>query len=134
MVATQRPDLFGASVVLVPLLDLARFHKLLAGASWMVEYGNPDDPVQGPPLLAYSPYQNVKPGQRYPEMFFLTSTQDDRVHPAHARKMAKKMMDMGYPALFYEAREGGHAMAVNDEGRAFNAAMQTVYLLQQLMD
>lgn len=134
VVATQRPDLFGASVVLVPLLDMARFHKLLAGASWMVEYGNPEDPEQGPPLLAYSPYQNVKPGQPYPEMFFLTSTQDDRVHPGHARKMAKKMMDMGYPALFYEAREGGHAMAVNDEGRAFNAAMQTVYLLQQLMD
>ena len=76
----------------------------------------------------------IRPGQPYPEIFFLTSTQDDRVHPAHARKMAKKMMDMGYPALFYEAREGGHAMAVNDEGRAFNAAMQTVYLLQQLMD
>lgn len=134
VVATQRPDLFGASVVLVPLLDMARFHKLLAGASWMAEFGNPEDPVQGPPLLAYSPYQNVEPGQHYPEMFFLTSTQDDRVHPGHARKMAKKMMDMGYPALFYEAREGGHAMAVNDEGRAFNAAMQTVYLLQRLMD
>jgi len=134
VVATQRPDLFGASVVLVPLLDMARFHKLLAGASWMVEYGNPEDPVQGPPLLAYSPYQNVQTGQAYPEMFFLTSTQDDRVHPGHARKMAKKMMDMGYPALFYEAREGGHAMAVNNEGKAFNAAMQTVYLLQQLMD
>jgi prolyl oligopeptidase len=131
---TQRPDLFGASVVLVPLLDMARFHKLLAGASWMVEYGNPEDPVQGPPLLAYSPYQNVKPGQPYPEMFFLTSTQDDRVHPGHARKMAKKMMDMGYPALFYEAREGGHAMAVNNEGKAFNAAMGTVYLLQKLMN
>ncbi len=131
---TQRPDLFGASVVLVPLLDMARFHKLLAGASWMAEYGNPEDPVQGPPLLAYSPYQNVKPGQPYPEMFFLTSTQDDRVHPGHARKMAHKMMDMGYPALFYEAREGGHAMAVNNEGKAINAAMGTVYLLQKLMD
>lgn len=134
VLATQRPDLFGASISLVPLLDMARFHKLLAGASWMPEYGNPEIPAEAEPLLRYSPYQNIEPDGDYPEMLLMTSTRDDRVHPGHARKMAARLMAQGHPALFYEAREGGHAMAVNDEGRAFNSALQTVYLLQKLMD
>lgn len=134
VLATQRPDLFGASISLVPLLDMARFHKLLAGASWMPEYGNPEIPTEAEPLLRYSPYQNIEPDGDYPEMLLMTSTRDDRVHPGHARKMAARLMAQGHPALFYEAREGGHGMAVNDEGRAFNSALQTVYLLQKLMD
>ncbi|RPH93940.1 MAG: S9 family peptidase [Lysobacterales bacterium] len=134
VVATQRPDLFGAAISLVPLLDMERYHLLLSGASWMDEYGNPEDPVEGPALLAYSPYHNLKPEVSYPEIFLLTSTRDDRVHPGHARKMAHKMQDMGHEVLFYEAREGGHAMAVDNEGRAFNAAMQAVYLMQKLME
>ncbi len=134
VLATQRPDLFGAAISLVPLLDMARFHKLLAGASWIPEYGNPDVAEQAEPLLRYSPYQNIQPGKAYPEMLLMTSTRDDRVHPGHARKMAAKLIELGHPALFYEAREGGHAMAVSDEGRAFNSALQTVYLLQKLMD
>ena len=134
VLATQRPDLFGASISIVPLLDMARFHKLLAGASWMPEYGNPEIPTEAEPLLRYSPYQNIEPDGDYPEMLLMTSTRDDRVHPGHARKMAARLMAQGHPALFYEAREGGHGMAVNDEGRAFNSALQTVYLLQKLMD
>ena len=133
VVATQRPDLFGASVSLVPLLDMMRFHKLLAGASWMDEYGNPEVDADREALLAYSPYQNIDEDTKYPEIFFMTSTQDDSVHPGHARKMAAKMMASGHPTLFYEAKEGGHAMAVNDEGRAFNSAMITSYFIRQLM-
>jgi len=133
VVATQRPDLFGASVSLVPLLDMMRFHKLLAGASWMDEYGNPEVDADREALLGYSPYQNIDVDAKYPEIFFMTSTQDDHVHPGHARKMAAKMMASGHPTLFYEAKEGGHAMAVNDEGRAFNSAMITSYFIRQLM-
>ena len=132
--ATQRPDLFGAALSLVPLTDMKRFHLLSAGASWLGEYGNPEDPEELAALLSYSPYHNVSENGAYPEVFFLTSTRDDIVHPAHARKMTAKMQAMGHPLLFYEAREGGHAMAVNDEGRAFIAALQMTYLLQTLID
>jgi len=88
---TQRPDLFNAVVCAVPLLDMMRFHTLLAGASWMGEYGNPEDPVEGAFLRKISPYHNIDPEGDYPEVFFVTSTKDDRVHPAHARKTAKRM-------------------------------------------
>ena len=88
---TQRPDLFNAVICAVPLLDMMRFHTLLAGASWMGEYGNPEDPVEGKFLRSISPYHNINPKTDYPEVFFITSTKDDRVHPAHARKTAKRM-------------------------------------------
>jgi prolyl oligopeptidase len=84
-VFTQRPDLFGAVVCQVPLLDMQRFHKLLAGASWMAEYGNPDDPADWSVISRYSPYHQVRRGVRYPRVLFTTSTRVDRVHPAHAR-------------------------------------------------
>src|SRR5262249_39059716 len=83
----QRPDLFGAVSCQVPLLDMRRYHRLLAGASWMAEYGNPDDPAEWAFISRYSPYQNVRAGVRYPPVLFTTSTRDDRVHPGHARKM-----------------------------------------------
>ncbi|MEM8919331.1 MAG: prolyl oligopeptidase family serine peptidase [Pseudomonadota bacterium] len=134
VLATQRPDLFGAVVSIAPLLDMKRFHKLLSGASWLDEYGNPDDPQQAAHLLRYSPYQNVKSGASYPKIFFMVSATDDRVHPGHARKMAAKMESQGHPFLFYEAPEGGHAMAVTNEGRAKNSAMQMVFLLAELFD
>ncbi len=106
---TLYPDLFKAAVCQVPLLDMKRYNKLLAGASWMAEYGNPDDPEQWRFIRTYSPYQNIAPKQTYPTVLFTTSTRDDRVHPGHARKMMAKMKEFGHPSLYYENIEGGTA-------------------------
>lgn len=130
---TQRPDLYNAVVCAVPLLDMKRYHKLLAGASWMAEYGNPDVPEEWEYISKYSPYQNVKSNQDYPEVFFYTSTRDDRVHPGHARKMVAKMSDMGYKVYYFENTEGGHAGASTNEQRAKMAALQFAYLKMKLM-
>jgi prolyl oligopeptidase len=107
-VALQRPELFKAVVCTVPLLDMLRYNKLLAGASWMAEFGNPDIPEQKTYIEKYSPYQNLKKNQKYPEFFFYTSTKDDRVHPGHARKMAAKMIEYGIPITYFEKSDGGH--------------------------
>lgn len=128
----QRPELFNAVVCAVPLLDMRRFHTLLAGASWMAEYGNPDDPVEWAFISKYSPYQNVEPGVRYPEVLFTTSTRDDRVHPGHARKMAARMASQGHPLLYYENTEGGHGGAADNEQRAHLQALEYSYLWRQL--
>ena len=133
-VITQRPDLFGAVVCAVPLLDMLRYHKLLAGASWMAEYGNPDDPKMRAVIEAYSPYQNVSPDVEYPEIFFWTNTRDDRVHPGHPRKMVARMQEQGHPVLYYENTEGGHSAGANLRQAATTSALTTVYLLQQLKD
>lgn len=132
-VFTMRPDLFKAVVCQVPLLDMKRYTKLLAGASWAAEYGNPDDPDMWNYIKTYSPYQNVKKDTKYPKVFFVTSTRDDRVHPGHARKMAAKMMDMGHPVYFYENTEGGHGAAANNKQRAFMSALYYSYLYKLLM-
>lgn len=108
---TQRPDLYNAVVVGAPLLDMKRFSKLLAGASWMGEYGDPDKPEEWAYIKKYSPYHNLKDETKYPEVLFVTSTKDDRVHPGHARKMAAKMKSMNYPFLYHETIEGGHGAA-----------------------
>jgi prolyl oligopeptidase len=129
---TQRPDLYNAVFCAAPLLDMQRYNKLLAGASWMGEYGNPDKPEEWEFIKNYSPYQNLKPGVKYPEVFFYTSTRDDRVHPGHARKMAAKMIDMGYPVYYYENTEGGHAGSSTNEQRAKAAALQYSYLFMKL--
>ncbi|MBX3254702.1 MAG: S9 family peptidase [Chitinophagaceae bacterium] len=129
---TQRPDLYNAVVCAVPLLDMQRYNKLLAGASWMGEYGDPDIPADWAYIQKYSPYHNLRKDVRYPEVFFYTSTRDDRVHPGHARKMAAKMTDMGYPVLYYENTEGGHAGASTNEQRAQENAMRYAYLLMKL--
>jgi len=131
---TQRPDLYEAAAVQVPLLDMMRYHLLLAGASWMGEYGNPEDPVIREAILKYSPYQNVKADVNYPEVFFMTSTADDRVHPGHARRMAAKMERQGHPFLYYENIEGGHGGAANYEQTALWVALEYVYFQQKLMD
>jgi prolyl oligopeptidase len=131
-VLTQRPDLFNAVVCQVPLLDMRRYHTLLAGASWMAEYGNPDLPEEWAYISAYSPYQNVKPGVKYPKVLFTTSTRDDRVHPAHARKMAARMLSEGHEVLYYENIEGGHGGAADNEQRAHLQALEYSYLWQQL--
>jgi prolyl oligopeptidase len=129
---TQRPDLYQAVLCGVPLLDMRRYHKMLAGASWMAEYGDPDDPDMWESIKRYSPYHNLHRDREYPEVFFYTSTKDDRVHPGHARKMAAKMHDQGHPFLFYENIEGGHRAAANLNESAKLGALQSVYLLQKL--
>ncbi len=131
-VAVQRPELFNAVVCQVPLLDMRRYHKLLAGASWMAEYGNPDDPAEWAVLSKYSPYQNVRVGVSYPKVLLTTSTRDDRVHPGHARKMAARMLAQGHPLYYYENIEGGHGLAADNEQRAFVQALEFSYLWQQL--
>jgi prolyl oligopeptidase len=131
---TQRPELFRAVVIQVPLLDMLRFHKLLAGASWMAEYGDPDKPEEAAFLQRISPYNNLREGVAYPEVFFLTSTKDDRVHPGHARKMAAKMASMGLPFLYYENIDGGHAAAANLKERARRNALEFTYLFEKLVD
>jgi prolyl oligopeptidase len=128
----QRPDLFNAVVCQVPLLDMQRYHKLLAGNSWMAEYGNPDKPEEWAYLQKYSPYQNVKKGRKYPKVFFNTSTKDDRVHPAHARKMVARMEEQGHEVLYFENIEGGHGGAADNEQRATLLGLEFAYLWMQL--
>ena len=131
---TQRPDLINAAVIQVPLFDMLRFHKLLAGASWIGEYGDPDIPEQRAWIQAYSPYQNLRAGQPYPEVFIHTSTKDDRVHPGHARKAAARLEELGYPVLFYENTDGGHAAGANLRETARRLALEYTYLSRRLMD
>ena len=131
-VMVQRPDLFNAVVCQVPLLDMRRYHQLLAGASWMAEYGNPDDPEQWAYMSRYSPYQNVSPEAEYPVAFCTTSTRDDRVHPGHARKMVARMLEQGHEVLYYENIEGGHGGAANLQQSAYINALIFSYLLERL--
>ena len=128
----QRPDLFEAVVCQVPLLDMKRFNKLLAGASWMAEYGNPDTEDWDNYMKSWSPYQNLDASKDYPKVFFTTSTRDDRVHPGHARKMVARMTDLGKPVYYYENTEGGHAAAANQNQRAYMWALTYAYLWKML--
>jgi prolyl oligopeptidase len=130
---TERPDLFKAVVCQVPLLDMRRFNKLLAGASWVDEYGNPDQPDDWTYISKYSPYQNVVPGKKYPRTLFMTSTRDDRVHPGHARKMVARMKDQGHDVLYYENIEGGHGGAANNKQSAIMSALAYTFFIQELM-
>jgi prolyl oligopeptidase len=129
---TERPDLFKAVVCQVPLLDMRRFNKLLAGASWMDEYGNPDKPEDWAYISRYSPYQNVFKDRTYPRVLFTTSTRDDRVHPGHARKMVARMKQQGHDVLYYENIEGGHGGAANNKQAAYMSALAYTFLLREL--
>jgi prolyl oligopeptidase len=129
---TQRPDLFGAVVCQVPLLDMRRYNKLLAGASWMAEYGDPDKSEEWAFISKYSPYQNVAKGKKYPPVLFTTSTRDDRVHPGHARKMMARMKEQGHDVLLYENVEGGHGGAANNKQQAYMGALAYTFLWQKL--
>ena len=131
---TQRPDLFNAIVCQVPLLDMLRYHLLLAGASWMDEYGDPDVAEERAFLEKRSPYHNVNPAVTYPEIYFETSTKDDRVHPGHARKMAKRLEELGKPFLYYENIDGGHSAAANQRETARRVALEFTYLARKLLD
>ena len=127
----RRPELYGAIVCGVPLLDMKRYNKLLAGASWMAEYGNPDTDDWSF-IKEYSPYQNIEEGQNYPPIFFFTSTRDDRVHPGHARKMAAKMKAAGHQVDYYENVEGGHKGSATSEQTATRVALSFMHLWKQL--
>jgi prolyl oligopeptidase len=134
-VMLQRPDLFGAVVCQVPLLDMRRYHRLLAGASWMAEYGNPDDPADWAHMRRWSPYQvlqDLPAATRLPHVLFTTSTRDDRVHPGHARKMAAAMQARGERVLYWENTEGGHGGAADNAQRAQMAALEYAFLWQTL--
>ncbi|KZE34289.1 prolyl oligopeptidase family serine peptidase [Crenobacter luteus] len=129
-----RPELFGAVVCEVPLLDMLRYTELLAGASWIDEYGDPDDERDAAALAAYSPYQRVAAGVAYPSVLFTTSARDDRVHPGHARKMAAKLLALGQDALFFETDGGGHSGNTDQAQTAEELARVLVYLYQRLVD
>lgn len=129
---TQRPDLFGAVISEVPLLDMLRYTLLPAGASWIAEYGDPAIPEEAAYLASYSPYNNVKPGVAYPPALFLTSTADDRVHPGHARKMAALMQSQNHRALFYEETEGGHGGSGDLRRQAAYFAGEYLFLQREL--
>jgi prolyl oligopeptidase len=129
---TTYPQLFGALVCQVPLLDMRRYSKLLAGASWMGEYGDPDKPEEWAFLQKYSPYHNVRKDARYPRTLFTTSTRDDRVHPGHARKMVARMQEQGHDVLYYENIEGGHGGAADNKQAAFMATLAYEFLWRQL--
>lgn len=131
---TKRPELYNAVVIQVPLFDMIGYTHIGAGASWVGEYGDPAIPAERAMLMSYSPYQNLKPGQKYPRVFLETSTKDDRVHPAHARKAAARLKEYGYDYLYYENIDGGHAAAANLNERAMRQALEYTYLHQQLMD
>ncbi|MEV7616771.1 prolyl oligopeptidase family serine peptidase [Streptomyces sp. NPDC089799] len=128
----RHPELFGAAVAAVPVLDLLRFHTLLAGASWTAEYGDPDDPADLPHLAALSPYHQAGAGRPYPPLLLLTSTRDDRVHPGHARKMAARLRELGQPVYFHEHTGGGHATASDHAQAAFNEALTHTFLWRHL--
>lgn len=131
-VALQRPELFKAVVCQVPLLDMRRYHRLLAGASWMAEYGDPDVADDWASIAEYSPYQNVSAAKRYPRFLFTTSTRDDRVHPGHARKMAARMLEQDHDVLYYENTEGGHAGAADNIQQARMNALEYTFLWREL--
>ncbi|KAA9000635.1 S9 family peptidase [Affinibrenneria salicis] len=133
-VLVQRPELFNAVLCQVPLLDMRRYHRLLAGAAWMAEYGDPDEEQDWRTLARYSPYHNLRPETTYPRILFTTSTRDDRVHPGHARKMAARMLQLGQDVLYYENTEGGHGGAADNRQRAHLLALEFSFLWQQLGD
>ncbi len=129
---TRYPELFGAIVSQVPLLDMRRYHELLAGASWMAEYGDPRVPEEWEYLRPFSPYQNVSAATRYPPVLLITSTRDDRVHPGHARKMVARLREQGHDVTYYENIEGGHGAAADNEQLALKWALMLEFLWQRL--
>ncbi len=131
---TQRPDLWNAVVVESPLLDMIRYTQLPAGASWIGEYGDPAIPAERAWIEAYSPYQNLKAGVKYPLAYITTSTKDDRVHPGHARKFAARLDDLKVDHLYFENTDGGHANGADPKSNARRWALHYTYLSRQLMD
>jgi len=131
---TQRPDLFNAAIVAIPLFDMLRLPVIGAGASWVGEYGDPRIPEQRAWIEGYSPYQKIVKDADYPMPFLWASTADDRTHPSHARKGAAKLKELGHDYYYFEDTVGGHSGGVDNEQRAKLQALQYIYLMQRLMD
>ena len=131
---TQRPELWNAVDIQVPLLDMLRFEQIQAGASWVGEYGSVSNPQERAFLASISPYHNLKAGVKYPTPLIWTTTKDDRVGPQHARKFAARMEEYGLPFFYYENTEGGHAAGANLKQVAHTSALEMVYLTRKLMD
>jgi prolyl oligopeptidase len=131
---TQHPELWRAVDIQVPLLDMLRFEKIAAGASWVGEYGSVSNPDERAFLASISPYNNLRPGVAYPEPLIWTTTKDDRVGPQHARKFAAKLSDKGYPYYYYEVIEGGHGAGANLKESAHTSAIEMTYFIRKLMD
>ncbi|WP_345719609.1 prolyl oligopeptidase family serine peptidase [Qipengyuania qiaonensis] len=131
---TQRPELFNAAIVQIPLFDMLRYHLIGRGASWVGEYGDPRVPEQRAWIEPYSPYQKLLEAKDYPAPFFWASTADDRTHPAHARKGAARVKELGQDYFYFEDTTGGHSGGVDNEQRAKIQALQMIYLLQRLAD
>lgn len=129
----QRPDLYGAVISGSPLHDMKRYSHLSAGASWMDEYGNPDVPADWAFMSQYSPYQNLKPGVKYPALFEYLSTKDDRVHPGHARKFTARLKEYGQTVYYHEYLEGGHSVGADNAEDANRAALLDAFLRRELM-
>ena len=129
---TQHPDLYRAAIIGSPLFDMKRYSHLLAGASWIDEYGDPDKPADWAFMKQYSPYQNIKPGVRYPATFFYLSTKDDRVHPGHARKAAARLQDYGNTVYYHEYLEGGHSVGADKSEDAMRAALLWAFLTKEV--
>ena len=130
----QHPDMWNAVDIQVPLLDMMRYEKIAAGASWVDEYGSVDDPTQRAFLESISPYAQLRPGVTYPEPLVWTTSKDDRVGPQHARKFAARLAEYGKPYLFYEAGAGGHGSGADREEQAHTGALEFTYLMRQLME
>lgn len=133
-VTMQRPELFNAVLCSVPLLDMVRYQLLPPGDSWTGEYGSPNDPIVGPVIRSYSPYQNIKKDKKYPKIYFWSSLKDDRVHPGHARKMVARMEEYGHDVYYYESSAGGHGGAGDIDQAISDEAMAMTYLYSQLVD
>jgi prolyl oligopeptidase len=129
---TQHPELYRAAIIGSPLFDMQRYSHLLAGASWMDEYGDPDKPADWAFMRKYSPYQNVRKGVRYPATFFYLSTKDDRVHPGHARKAAAKLKAFGNSVYYHEYLEGGHSVGADKSEDAMRAALLWAFLTKEV--
>jgi prolyl oligopeptidase len=131
---TQHPELWNAVAIEIPLLDMLRYEKIEAGASWVGEYGSVANPNERAFLASISPYNNLKDGVKYPKPFIWTTTKDDRVGPEHARKFAAKLAALGDPYLFYEVTEGGHGAGANIREQSFTTALEMAYFSQALMN
>jgi prolyl oligopeptidase len=130
----QHPEMVHAAVIGSPLLDMLRYDQLLAGASWVGEYGSPNVPEQRAFLERITPYQNLRPGANFPTVFIYTSTKDDRVHPGHARKYAARLEELDMPFLYYENTDGGHQATANLREIARRRTLEFTYLAQRLID
>jgi prolyl oligopeptidase len=129
---TRYPERFGALFCTIPLIDMRRYSKLLAGASWIAEYGDPDRPEEWAFLQTYSAYHRAGPGCTYPPILLATTRKDDRVHPGHARKMTAKLQAMGYEAYFYEPAAGGHGFGRDNKEVAAFVALGYAFLREKI--